>query len=287
MPQIPDPSIVAEIEAIWRDKYAGSSEASLKKTLEFEMASVDIHRANLVPFVAGHGVRSGTRLLDFGSGPGCSAAAIAHDLGAHVVGVEPNAGNEVIAPRWSAAYGVSELTEFHFTQDTLHLPFEDASFDFVMTSSSLEYIKGDRGPYLREMVRCLKTGGRLIVAGTSNAAWPREVHSQTWTLNWMPNLGPKIRERLGKNPDAERGITFGAILAAAPELRFVKGERDELLAFAERVGSRAEALPLVGGFMTSAAHRVLQAVDRGVASAVDWPAEAFLPWLNVGFEKVG
>ncbi len=287
MSQFPDLRIVAEIEAIWRDKYAGSNPASLEKTLGFEMASVELHRKNLVPFLDGHGVRHGKRLLDFGSGPGASAAAIAFDLGAEVVGVEPNAGNEVIAPRWSAAYGVSDKTSFHFISDTLHLPFEDESFDFAMASSSLEYIKGDRGPYVREMVRCLKPGGRLIVAGTSNAAWPREVHSQTWTLNWMPNLGPKIRERLGKNPDAERGVTFGEILAAAPDLRFVKGERDELLAFAERVGERAERVPVLGGFVTTAAHRALLAFDRGVTGAVDWPAEAFLPWLNVGFEKVG
>lgn len=283
MREIPDPAVVAEIEAEWRNKYADSTPSGLKKALDFEMASVELHRKNLVPLLRGHGVADGKRLLDFGSGPGCSAAAIAYDLGASVVGVEPNAGNRTIAPRWAEAYGVADRVEFHFLDDTLHLPFEDASFDFVMASSSLEYIKHDRGPYVREMVRCLRVGGRLIVAGTSNAAWPREVHSRTWTLNWMPNLGPKLRARLGKNPDAERGITFGAILAAAPNLRFVRGTNDELLAFAERVGERFGP---VGGFATTLAHRALETVDRNVHGALDWPAEAFLPWLNVGFEKV-
>lgn len=281
----PKPEIAAQIEAEWRRMYAGSSPAGLQKTLDFEMASVELHRKNLVPFVSGHDVGAGKRLLDFGSGPGASATAIAYDTGAFVVGVEPNDGNKVIAPRWAEAYDVADKVEFHFIQDTLNLPFEDESFDFVMASSSLEYIKGDRAPYIREMVRVLKTGGRLLVAGTSNGAWPREVHSGTWTLNWMPNLGPKVREWLGRNPDAERGITFGDILAAHPSLRFVKGRSDELQAFASRLVEPIESIPVLGGLSAVGASRVLDAIDRRTTQTIEWPMEAFLPWLNVGFEK--
>ena len=48
-----------------------------------------------------------------------------------------------------------------------------------------------------------------------------------------------------------------------------------------------ETVPLVGGALSSVASLALTAFDEGVTSAVGWPGEAFLPWLNVGFEKVG
>ena len=277
--------MLAEIEQQWRRQYEGLAEDAMARVLGFEMRSVELHRARLVPLLRGHGVGPGARLLDFGSGPGCSATAIAFDLGARVTGVEPNRKVEAVSRMWPRAYGVEAQVDFHFLADTLRLPFEDAAFDFVLTSSSLEYIPGDRGPYLREMVRVLRPGGRLIVAGTSNAAWPREVHSGTWLHNWMPNLGPRIRARLGRNPHAERGITFGELLAAAPELAFVRGASDELAAFAGRATGRLSRVPAVGAAIERAAHAALVGLDRQTQALVAWPMEAFLPWLNVGFEK--
>lgn len=285
MSRVPHPEFRDRVEAEWRRLFGGQSEASLAKILDFEMQSVELHRENLVPLLRAHGVSEGRHLLDFGSGPGCSATAIAYDLGARVTGVEPNHDVEPIARLWPKAYGVEDRVGFRFRDDTLHLPFEDETFDFVLTSSSLEYIKGDRGPYIREMTRVLRGGGRLIVAGTSNAAWPREVHSGTWLLNWMPNLGPKIREYLGRNPDAERGVTFGEILSAAPALRWVRGDADELGAFSSRLADRFERVPFLRSTVERTARRALEAVDRKTTAVVDWPAEAFLPWLNVGFEK--
>ncbi len=279
----PKPEILHQIEARWREIAKGQSEASIQHLLDFELKTVDIHRKNLAPLLKGHGAGPDHRMLDFGSGPGASATAVAYELGTFVVGVEPNFGAEPMAKLWPKAYEVENKVDLRFTSDTLHLPFNDESFDFVLTSSCLEYIQGDRGPYIREMVRVLKTGGRLVVAGTSNAAWPREVHSGTWLLNWMPNLGPKIRAYRGLNPEAERGVTFGEICAAAPQLRFVRGQYDELDAFSGRLAGKFG--PLFGP-AKSLLRGTLGAFDRRAYSAVEWPAEAFLPWLNLGFEKL-
>lgn len=281
----PRAEIVKKIEDELRQRYGGKTEASLRKVLDFEMQSVDLHGENLVPLLRGHGVSAHHRLLDFGSGPGCSATAIARDLGARVTGVEPSLGIKPVAELWPQAYDVQEKIDFHFISDTLNLPFEDATYDYVLTSSSLEYMPGDRGRYIREMVRVLKPGGRLIVAGTSNAAWPREVHSGTWLLNWMPNLGVKIREHLGRNGDAERGVTFGEITSAAPELAFIRGDSDELEKFSHRLSTKFERLPFLQAQVERAAHRALQAANRRTTDVVDWPMEAFLPWLNIGFLK--
>jgi SAM-dependent methyltransferase len=250
------------------------------------MRSVEIHRANLVPFVRGHGAKAGDRILDFGSGPGCSACAMAMDLGARVSGVEPGFHNRTIAPLWAEYCDVSRLVEFHFTNDTLHLPFRDEAFEFVLASSVLEYIPGDRSPYLREMWRVLKRGGRLLIAGTSNAVWPREAHSKTWLVNWMPNLGPNLRKRLGRKGPVERGITFGQIQAALPGSTFVRGDVDQLQAFAQRLTDHAPFVPTaLRGGLESALEGALHALDDRAESVTGWPAEAFLPWLNVAFER--
>jgi ubiquinone/menaquinone biosynthesis C-methylase UbiE len=276
----------AQIEAHHR-RHLGRNGLSpkLDAWVDFEMRSVELHRTNLVPFVRGHGAVASHRILDFGSGPGCSACAIAMDLGARVCGVEPGLHNKTLAPLWAEYCDVTNLVEFHFTSDTLHLPFRDEAFDFVIASSVLEYIPGDRGPYLREMWRVLKRGGRLLIAGTSNAAWPREVHSKTWLVNWMPNLGPNIRQRLGRKGPVERGVTFGQIQAALSGSSFVRGDADQLRAFAGRLFDRAPfPAPLRGG-MEAMMARALHAIDDKTESVTGWPAEAFLPWLNVAFER--
>lgn len=276
-------ALLSSIEAHFREGFSSKARPrDVERWLAYELESVGIHRKNLVPFVQGHGARRGHTLLDFGSGPGASACAMAMELGVRVIGVEPNLSNARVAPLWAKYCGVEDRVEFHFTQDTLRLPCADASVDFVLASSVLEYIPGDRGPYVREMWRVLKPGGRLLIAGTSNAAYPREVHSKTWLVNWMPNLGPRLRAGLGRNPNVERGVTFGGLEAALPGARFVRGASDELDAFARRLSARA---PVGQPALAAGIKRALGFLDRRSMNAVGWPAEAFLPWLNVAFEK--
>jgi SAM-dependent methyltransferase len=45
--------------------------------------------------------------------------------------------------------------------DAARLPFKDASFDFVFSSSVLEHIR-DRAPVYRELRRCLRPGGVML-----------------------------------------------------------------------------------------------------------------------------
>lgn len=280
--------LLAAIESHLRSAHAPDTPpAVIERSLGFELASLEIHRANLVPFVRGHGAGPSTRILDFGSGPGCSACAMALDLGAHVVGVEVARKNERVAALWAEWAGVTDRVSFHFVGETRALPFGDGTFELAVASSVLEYIPGDRRPYLGELWRVLAPGGRLLVAGTSNAAWPREVHSKTWTMNWMPNLGPRLRAWRGQDPRVERGVTFGELEASLPGARFVRGQSRELEAFASRVAERfvPDAARGLRAGVTMALEGALQRVDRATSRAIGWPAEAFLPWLNVAFEK--
>jgi SAM-dependent methyltransferase len=55
--------------------------------------------------------------------------------------------------------------------EAAHLPFVDASFDFIFSSSVLEHIR-DRAPVYRELRRCLRPGGVML----------HIVPSRTWKI---------------------------------------------------------------------------------------------------------
>jgi SAM-dependent methyltransferase len=60
------------------------------------------------------------------------------------------------------------FTYRHFNVEAGDFPFEDASFDCVLFCEILEHLLVDPGPAVREMVRVLRPGGRLVVT-TPNA----------------------------------------------------------------------------------------------------------------------
>jgi ubiquinone/menaquinone biosynthesis C-methylase UbiE len=75
-------------------------------------------------------------------------------------------GNAADATRRNAvAEGVSDRVELH-TADMTGLPFEDNSFDVVVSNVALHNIKGQAGrdKALDQAVRVLRPGGRLMIA---------------------------------------------------------------------------------------------------------------------------
>ena len=100
---------------------------------------------------------AGRRILDAGCGSGPLFAAL-RDRGAVVSGIDLSAGMLELARRRLGADAdlrVADLAD--------PLPFPDATFDDVIASLVLHYLK-DWGPTLAELRRVLKTGGRLIVS---------------------------------------------------------------------------------------------------------------------------
>jgi SAM-dependent methyltransferase len=102
----------------------------------------------------------GEQILDVGCGPGYYVAELAEQVGetGHVTGVDPAAPMLAIAEERCAKLPNTDLRE----ADATSLPFDDASFDAVLSVQVLEYL-GDVGPALAEIHRVLRPGGRAVL----------------------------------------------------------------------------------------------------------------------------
>jgi cyclopropane fatty-acyl-phospholipid synthase-like methyltransferase len=108
------------------------------------------------------GITPGQRVLDAGCGVGGSAAWLAENLGAHVVGVNINAGQVEQARRLARDRQLEERAQFHVA-DFCATRLASASFDVVWALESACYAE-DKRALVGEAHRLLKAGGRLIVA---------------------------------------------------------------------------------------------------------------------------
>jgi len=117
-------------------------------------------------------LRGDERLLDMGCGRGAVLLMAAQRLTTgRAVGVDlwrsfDQSGNSLEATQRNAiAEGVADRVELH-TGDMTALPFEDNSFDVVVSSLAIHNISGKAGreKAINEAVRVLRPGGRLVIA---------------------------------------------------------------------------------------------------------------------------
>lgn len=130
-------------------------------------------------------------VLEFGCNVGASAIVFAH-LGACVCACDIDPGMLELA-RWNALrHGRDEIT-FTFVPDSRCLPYADGQFAFIACNSVLEYVSPDhRGAVMAELDRVLAPGGMILLTGTSNRVWPREVHSRRWLTNYVPRAVDRL-----------------------------------------------------------------------------------------------
>jgi ubiquinone/menaquinone biosynthesis C-methylase UbiE len=117
-------------------------------------------------------LRGDERLLDMGCGRGAVLLMAAQRLTTgRAAGVDlwrsvDQSGNALEATQRNAiAEGVADRVELH-TGDMTALPFEDNSFDVVVSSLAIHNIRGSAGreKAINEAVRVLRPGGRLMIA---------------------------------------------------------------------------------------------------------------------------
>jgi SAM-dependent methyltransferase len=185
--------------------------------------------------LAAAGARLQGRVLENGCGVGVYARQLSLRGAGEVVGLE---------------FELERLQQAHATVPQVvnaageHLPFPNNSFDLVLSHEVLEHVADDAAA-LREMVRVLRPGGRIVLF-VPNRGYPFETHGIYWRgryhfgniplVNYLPRrlrdrLAPHVRvysrrdlERLFEGLPlypVERTIIFGAydnIIARWPRL---------------------------------------------------------------------
>ncbi len=142
-------------------------------------------------------------LLEFGCNIGATAIVLAL-LGARITAIDPNPVYLRIARANAARYGVADRIEFVHMAEPTRLPFPDASFDLVTCTSVLEYVEPSILAHVQgEIDRVVRPGGIIVVAGTSNRLWPREILSGTWFINYIPR---GIDRYLPTSKPRQRGV---------------------------------------------------------------------------------
>ncbi|HEX9075264.1 MAG TPA: class I SAM-dependent methyltransferase [Anaerolineae bacterium] len=166
-------------------------------------------------------VPAGASVLEVAPGPGFLSVEIARTGRYHVAGVEISKTFVEIERANAQAAGV----EIDFRQgDAAHLPFEDATFDFVLCTAAF---KNFTRPVqaLSEMYRVLRPQGRALVIDlrrdASRAEIDREVEKMG--LNWINSIATRLTfsQMLLKSAYTEQQIQEFLSEAGIPQSRIL------------------------------------------------------------------
>jgi arsenite methyltransferase len=144
-------------------------------------------------------LRGDGRLLDIGCGRGAVLLMAAQQLprgravGVDIWSTRDQSGNAEKVTRRNAEFeGVAERVELHGA-DMRELPFDDGSFDVVVSSLAIHNVSGagERAKALREAARVLRKGGKLAIADIRyTRAYASELEACGLKITERRSLGP-------------------------------------------------------------------------------------------------
>ncbi len=151
---------------------------------------VDDRRERFLRHIAGAEARGealvaclprGGRILEVGCGTGGLLVA-ATRAGLTIEGVDIAARWLVVARRRLTDHGLSAPL---VAASAEWLPWPDGHFDTVVADSVLEHLDAPK-PALREWVRVLRPGGRLVVWSPNRFTLTTDPHVGLWGMGWLP-----------------------------------------------------------------------------------------------------
>jgi SAM-dependent methyltransferase len=185
---------------------------------------------------------AGARVLELGCNVGATAVVLAL-LGAAVTAVDIHQRFTELTLANVERFGARARVDVAWVADTRRLPFADGSFDIVSCNSVLEYVpRAQLDDVLAEAARVLRPAGLMVIVGTSNRLWPRELHSRQWLSNYLP----RWVDGWWPGTPVRRGLTGGEILAALPGFTDrLAAEPERLIRFKRGMGGSRPTLPLL------------------------------------------
>lgn len=171
-----------------------------------------VERRFLAPSREWIGARAYGHVLEIAIGTGANLPYYSSDV--VLTGLDWSAGMLDIAR--DKARDLGRDVAWH-EADAAELPFPDAAFDSVVSTFAMCSVP-DVEAALREALRALRPGGRLLLADHIRAHWPLRalqhgldlvtvpLHGEYWTRRPLDTLG-----RMGVRVDESVRTTFGAI----------------------------------------------------------------------------
>lgn len=131
-------------------------------------------------FCARWALRNGARILDYGCGAGHIVRRM-RERKADAFGCDVFYGGNV---ERSSGLVAEDIRPFVLKMEQGLIPFDDASFDAVITNQVLEHVP-DLELSVREIARVLKPGGKVLALFPDKTIW-REGHCGIPFLHWFP-----------------------------------------------------------------------------------------------------
>ncbi|WHY84176.1 class I SAM-dependent methyltransferase [Neobacillus novalis] len=107
--------------------------------------------------LTGENITKNTAILDAGCGTGQTTAYLSQQYNANVYGLELN---PIMLEKAKTRFETLQLPIQLFQGSIEDIPFEDQTFDIILSESVLAFV--NKPTALREFYRVLKSGGRLI-----------------------------------------------------------------------------------------------------------------------------